>query len=156
MKRTRPTKLYYSVAVGAEVGIFQSWAHVKEATNGYPGNVQKGFESFEEAVVFLKNSNANQSEDTITVTDKNGKKYSCYEYCNSNNSTSSEVNENNNHNTGMPSISTTDCDHSSQSQFPTVRNTLPKSVGKNFEPVQNTSVDTEDKILEQKSRLTRI
>lgn len=76
----RSPKNFYGVAVRLETGIFESWAHVKDATNGYSGKKQQGFETIEGAITFMMISGFKQQE--LLVTDKHGKKHLLENYIN--------------------------------------------------------------------------
>jgi viroplasmin and RNaseH domain-containing protein len=41
---------HYVVFYGRTCGIFDNWEAVKASTSGYPGNKQKGYDTYDQAV----------------------------------------------------------------------------------------------------------
>ena len=66
----RSNKNYYGVAVGRSVGIFKSWAHAGESVLGYSMSKYKGFETIQETVIWMGQSNFDTEDIDITL--KNG------------------------------------------------------------------------------------
>ena len=56
-------KKYYAVKIGRTPGIYLSWADCKAQVNGYPGAIYKGFETKEEADLFLGIASTQSKED---------------------------------------------------------------------------------------------
>ncbi len=61
-------KKYYAVKNGKKTGIFESWEDCKASVDGYPGAQYKGFESLEEAGLYL------EKESAVVIHDQDAKK----------------------------------------------------------------------------------
>jgi viroplasmin and RNaseH domain-containing protein len=53
---------YYAVARGIIPGIYRTWAKCKEQTHRYPGNKFKSFQSYFEALTYMRRFNPNYEE----------------------------------------------------------------------------------------------
>lgn len=72
-KKKTKKPVFYAVAVGIKVGIFESWDEVAPLVNGYPGAIHQKFSSLDQAQAFLSGAKPGLQPDFINAIDSQGK-----------------------------------------------------------------------------------